>query len=93
MTQNVEVLCAKCHIPLKGPAKPKDDDRFTCPRCGTGDRYEAVVAEVGEYVKEMAAKKLTESINKAVASASFIRAESSFKPSGREWRFIAHVDL
>jgi hypothetical protein len=93
MTQTVEILCAHCHVPLKGPAEPNADDRFSCPVCGEGDSREAVVAEVGEYVKEMAAKKLAESLAKTAATARFVRVESTFKPSNRHWRFIANVDM
>ena len=87
MTQTVKVLCARCHVPLEGPTEPNPDDRMACPRCGDGDRYEAVLAEVGEYVQEMAAQKL---------ASAFKGGESvsvTFTPSARRWRFIADVKL
>ena len=93
MTQTVEVLCARCRVPLKGPAEPDSDARFACPSCGEGDTHEAVMREVGEYVQEMAAKNLSESLANAARSSTFLKVTSKYTPSGRQWRFIANVDL
>ena len=93
MTQAVKVLCARCHVPLEGRAEPNPDDRMACPRCGEGDRYEAVLAEVGEYIQEMATQKIAEMVNKTGRPGSAVTISMDHTPSGRQWRFIAEVNL
>lgn len=80
--QTVKVLCARCHVPLEGPAEPNPEDRMSCPRCGEGDRCEAVIGEVNEYIQVMASQKIAKMFNQPSALAD-----------GRTWRFIAHVEL
>ncbi|WP_139350410.1 hypothetical protein [Rhodanobacter sp. B04] len=93
MTQTTNVLCARCHIALEGPAEPKSDDRIACPRCGEGDRYETVISEVGEYVQEMAAQKIADMVGNTAKRSSMFTVTSTHTPSSRQWRFIADVDL
>ena len=93
MTKTAKVLCARCHVPLEGPAEPNPDDRMACPRCGEGDRFEAVFSEVQEYVTEMAAQKISAMIGNTAKQSSVFKVTASYRPSGRQWRFIADVDL
>lgn len=93
MAQTTNVLCARCHIALEGPVEPKPDDRIACPSCGEGDRYETVIAEVGEYVQEMAAQKIGDMFGDIAKNPSVFTVTHTHTPSNRRWRFIADVDL
>ncbi|MDE2472698.1 MAG: hypothetical protein KGL35_29240 [Bradyrhizobium sp.] len=98
--QTVKVLCARCHVPLEGPAEPKPDDRFACPTCGEGDKFETVFAEVQEYVQEMTAQKIAETVNKSNRAASIISMTASYTPCRNggifslmaAHEFVAYID-
>lgn len=84
MTQTSQVLCGYCRVPLKGPPEPNPDDRYACPICGEGDRFEVVMNEVAEYVAEVARLK---------GSAEIVpEIDSTHLPSSRRWRFIVDVE-
>lgn len=84
MTQTAQVLCGYCRVPLEGPAEPNPDDRYACPICGDGDRFEVVMNEVSEYVAEMARATFDE-------ESAFNGNSTPFAKS-RRWRFIADVE-
>lgn len=83
MIQPTQILCGYCRVLLKGPPEPNPDDRYACPICGEGDRFEAVMSEIAEYLAEVERLKSGEQAPLAV--------DSTHVPSGRRWRFI--VDL
>ena len=93
MNQTVKVLCARCHVPLERVGEPDADVRAVCPTCGNGDELDAVMAEVSEYIHEVAAKKISETIQNSASGSSFIKINSGYTPSNRNWRFIADIEL
>lgn len=93
MIQITKVLCARCRVPIEGPTEPKPDDRMSCPGCGIGDSYEATMAEVQDYIREMAAKGLSEMFDHTSTKSDSINLRANYKPSGRVWRFIAEIEF
>lgn len=75
MNQTVQALCARCRVPLERVAEPNLDNRFTCPGCGNGDTYDAIMGEVGDYIA-------------AVTLQTIGDAEAV---TDRQWRFVAEV--
>jgi hypothetical protein len=64
------VLCRLCKVELKGPAKPDAESVFACPQCRTSDTYQNIIAEVAEYQKIHAAKKLQTNSGLSLPSTS-----------------------
>lgn len=81
------ILCGDCRVPLEGPANPKPEDRYACPRCGKGDTVENVLAEVKAFITEAAQRLLDESLRKATWRNKFVKFESKPRPK-RVYRFI-----
>ncbi|MDE2272479.1 MAG: hypothetical protein KGJ94_10935 [Xanthomonadaceae bacterium] len=93
MFTTINFLCARCQVPLEGPVEPNPKDRLNCPRCWEGDAYEAVVAEVKDYIREKKARQLTETIDTSGQAESDGSINASDTLPGRHWRFIADVGL
>ena len=75
------ILCAECQVPIEQLGADQAGDRVACPRCGQGDRYEAVMSEVEAYVQEEYERKVAELVG-----------DTSWIGSGRRWRFVAQDD-
>jgi predicted RNA-binding Zn-ribbon protein involved in translation (DUF1610 family) len=82
-----KVLCGSCRIPLEGPAKPKAQDMFSCPKCGRSGTFENVMASAKAFVTELAARSLQESMRKSLGGSKFIKLESKPIPK-KTHRFI-----
>ncbi len=82
-----KVLCGKCLVEVQGPDEPSDDSIFTCPECGRSDTHAAIVEEVGNYYRDMVAKKLDDQMKDITRRSKFISVEG-FNPPDREYRFI-----
>lgn len=72
-----QVLCADCLVPIEQLDADPAVDRAACPRCGRGDRYEAVISEAEAYVQEEYERKVAELVG-----------DTSWTGSGRQWRFV-----
>lgn len=46
MSDSNSIKCSKCDVAIVGPKNPKPDDIFTCPGCGTSERYDKVMEAV-----------------------------------------------
>lgn len=92
MSDITQVLCGRCKVPLKGPGDSDPQGRFSCPKCGNGDTRENVLREVGEHVKEQAARHLQEEMRSTARSSKFIKFEGKPIPK-RSYRFIADIEL
>jgi hypothetical protein len=89
---NQEVKCAKCKVALQGPANPKPQDRMECPRCGVGDRFDRVMAEVGEYVRDQTEDALGRSLETAFRNSKNVKLTKG--PRRRKaYRFIGDLKL
>ena len=86
-TEARKVKCAPCKCALHGPRNPKPDDRISCPRCGVGDTFDAVMREVGEYVKEQAAIALNGSVRDAARGSKYLGIATTVRPEGGH-RFV-----
>lgn len=84
MIQTTQMLCGYCRVRLKGPPEPNPDDWYACPICGEGDRFEAVMSEVSEYVEEMARQALGED--------GTLNGSSTPLANSRRWRFIVDIE-
>lgn len=93
VVQSTKVLCAQCRVPIEWLTEPNPKDWVCCPRCGTGDHFEAVMAEAKDYIREMAAKSLNEMFDSAITKSDTISLKAIYSPSGRQWRFIADVEF
>ena len=91
-TDTKEVKCAKCNIALQGPDNPKPQDRFECPRCGVGDRFDRVMAEVGDYATEQVADATTRAFQSAFRNSKNVKLTTSPR-SQKRYRFIVNLDL
>jgi NAD-dependent SIR2 family protein deacetylase len=92
MTDITEVQCAKCKVTLQGPADPKPQDVFSCPKCGTGDRFDRVMREVSEYVEEKMAEKFSRSLGDATRGSKNLKVTQKPRPK-KVYRFIIDFDL
>lgn len=82
-----EILCGSCRIPVEGPADGKDENVFSCPKCGLSDTRKNVLKEVEAFVTELAQRSLQESMRKAARGSKFLKFEG--KPiQKRTYRFV-----
>lgn len=84
MIKTIQVLCGRCRVPLEGPAEPTPDDRYACPVCGEGDRFEVVMSEVTQSVAEVT--------KPTVGEEGALNGNSAALPNSRWRRFIADVE-
>ena len=91
--QNPQIKCAKCKVPLQGPADAQPQDRFACPSCGEGDSLDNILREVGEVAGDQAADFLERGMRRAARqSGGFIKIKE--QPRGkRSHRFIVDLEL
>lgn len=84
---NHTIICAACRSEVTAPSKPKPSDYCSCPKCGVGDTYENVLADVKAYVTEQAARSLQKSLKK-VASSSKSMTYKAGRITTANYRFI-----
>ncbi|MFI5020612.1 MAG: hypothetical protein ACHQRJ_03020 [Alphaproteobacteria bacterium] len=83
--------CAKCNLPLQGPANPKPEDVFSWPGCGESDSLENVEKELAEYVAEKAADSLSAALKGAIGSSKHIKVTERHR-SYKTHRFVIDYD-
>jgi len=93
VTQTTQILCAHCRIPLKGAGELDPNTILICEGCGQSDTFEAILAEVKEYVTEMAAQKIGDMFAGIGNQSKYLKVTKTYSGSGKQWRFIADVDL
>lgn len=93
VVQSTKVLCAQCRVPIEWLAEPNPEDWVCCPRCGTCDRFEVVMAKAKDYIREMAAKGLNKMFDSATTKSDTFSLKGNYSPGGRRWRFIADVEF
>ena len=64
-TTTAAIECGKCHVPLRGPANPKDNDLLTCPRCGGQVKTKVAVDQAGKQFAASVEKQLKDAFRKA----------------------------
>lgn len=82
MNQTVQALCARCRVMVERVGEPNPEDRYACPVCGEGDTHDAIVTEVGEYVVEMAAQKVSDMFAGIGRKSSALSVRSSHRLGG-----------
>jgi len=87
-TEFVKALCAKCQVPPEAVTDDNGEDRFACPVCGESDTRENILREVGEHVKEVAARSLQELARETARRSKFITFSGEPIPKG-SYRFIS----
>jgi hypothetical protein len=92
MTATKQVKCARCKVALEGPANPKPQDRFECPRCGVGDTYKRVMADVAAHAKEQMADATTRAFETAFRNSKNVKLTKGPRPH-KAHRFIVDLDL
>jgi len=92
MSDHHQILCGRCKVPLKGPGDSNPQSRFSFPQCGTGDTRENVLREVGEQVKEQAARHLQEIMRRAACGSSILQFKGNPIPK-RTYRFTTDVEF
>ncbi len=84
------IKCNRCNVALEGPAEPKDQDVFSCPRCGASDTRKNVLAEIKQFAVDHVQQKLSKSMVDAARGSKFLKVTT--KPvKKRSYRF--KVDL
>jgi hypothetical protein len=81
------ILCGTCRVPVEGPADGKDENVFSCPRCGRSDTRENVLKEVKAFVTELAQRSLQESMRKSARGSNFLKFEGKPIQKGN-YRFV-----
>lgn len=87
MTASHVVKCAKCKVPLQGPADARADSFIACPSCGMGDTRENVEREVADY----AASRVSQALDAMVEDFALGIGQKSNLEGPREqrtYRFI-----
>ena len=57
--------CAKCKVPLQGPANAKPDDILTCPRCGASGTVQDALGQARKQFHSTMSKELKRIIRDA----------------------------
>jgi hypothetical protein len=91
LSEPQEIKCAKCNIPLKGPADPQPQDRIACPRCGVGDTFENISAEITEYIGEQLVKALARQTEAAFSKSKNMKLAQTPRPQ-KSYRFIVDFE-
>ena len=89
---HTSIKCGSCKVPLEGPANPKPQDKFTCPRCKRSDRFDKVMREVSKYVEDQAANHLIGGFEKALRGSKTFQVKKQPRPH-RSYRFIVDLNL
>jgi hypothetical protein len=84
------VLCGKCKIFVKGPAEPDAESVFACPKCGTSDTYQNIIAEVAEYQKIQTTKQLQGQLGSIASEHKWMNLTLNPVPE-KNFRFV--IDL
>ena len=71
-----KVLCGNCKCAVKTVTDPKPHDQVVCPRCGRSDRFDKVMATIGEHFQHVLHQKLTKSLAATARGSRIIQ----FKP-------------
>src|SRR4051812_25339577 len=74
------IKCAKCNVALEGPAHPRDDDILSCPRCGQGDTFKKIMAEINDYVADQAAREMFEAFKRVTRGRTGKQYKEAFRP-------------
>lgn len=83
-------LCGQCRIPVEGPANPKPDDVFTCPRCKRSGKHKEVTASVKAFIEEAGGRHLQEHMRKTMRGNKLIKFTGQPIPK-RNHRFIVDI--
>lgn len=93
MAGTEHVKCAKCNVPLEGTlVDGEPQGEFTCPICGTGDTYENVMREIGEFASEKAADVLSAEFEQVARHSDVMTFTNGHRPK-KVYRFIIDLDL
>ena len=82
------ILCGKCKVALQGPSDGKDENVFSCPSCGASDTRKDVLRIVAQYVEEVTARALQESMRKATRGSKFLKLTAKPIPK-RSYKYVA----
>ncbi len=83
--------CAKCDLPLQGPANPQSHDMLSCPACGESDNLENVMREISDHARETAKNAISAVVDGTFWSKDLING--SMNQSRREvCRFMIDYD-
>jgi predicted RNA-binding Zn-ribbon protein involved in translation (DUF1610 family) len=88
----VKALCAKCQVPPEPVTDDNGEERFACPVCGEGDTRDNILREVGEHVKEVAARHLQEAARDVSRRSKFITFSGDPIPKG-SYRFVSDYKI
>jgi DNA-binding IscR family transcriptional regulator len=91
MPDSQVVKCAKCDVPLEGPANPDSQDRLACPNCGIGDTFENVSAEINEYIGEQLVAALARQTEAAFSKSKNMKLTQTPSPQ-KSYRFIVNFE-
>jgi len=90
--KTVTIKCGRCDIPIQGPADAKDEDRFSCPQCGTSDTLKNIKAEVAQSAEDQMASHFDNAFAK-IARASKALTYKSGSRVKQTRRFIVDLDI
>ena len=81
MTDDIQsALCGKCRVPIKGPANPKPNDIFACPKCGRSAKLKDVTASIKSFLEEAAGRHLQESMRQSFRGSKIIKVNTKPLP-------------
>lgn len=82
-----KVLCGACKCAVKTVTNPKPHDQVVCPRCGRSDRFDKVMATIGEQYQHVLHQKLAKSLAASTRGNSMIKFKPQNVPS-RQFRWM-----
>ena len=86
------VKCAKCDIALERVPDPNPENRFVCPSCSTGDTFDNIQREVGEYAQEIAMQHFAAEMRDMVRGKPGMDFEEKPRPK-KVYRFVIDLNL
>jgi hypothetical protein len=86
-TTTHQIKCAKCNVPIEGPADAKADSMVGCPICGISDTKENVEREAADYVTRQTADALDAMIEGISRSHKWITHTQGTREN-KAYRFV-----
>jgi hypothetical protein len=91
-SSNKSILCGGCKCAVKTVANPKPHDKVTCPGCGRSDRFDKVMATIGEHVGHLTQKTMSEHLAKSTRGNRFVKFKPKHIPN-RSFRWMIEGGL
>jgi DNA-directed RNA polymerase subunit RPC12/RpoP len=92
ISSETEVKCSKCKVPVEGPADAKDNDVFSCPRCGASDTLKNIIEAAGESAAQQIGDHIFAGLERTARASKNMTVSRSRTPK-KQPRFYIDAKL